>query len=89
MYICGSTVVCPVGLTEQVVLTIESFDENGIPSTTTIPDFKIHDVNWSEYNFQVPESLMSLRVYLALKIKVIATGEYQDLTASKSVSNSR
>ncbi|KAG0054186.1 hypothetical protein BGZ83_011796 [Gryganskiella cystojenkinii] len=86
--IFGNTVVCPVGLLEQVVLTIESFDENGIPSTTTVPDFKIHDVNWSEYNFQVPESLSSLNVNLALKIKVIATGEFKELTASKRINNS-
>ncbi|KAF9363998.1 hypothetical protein BGX34_002803 [Mortierella sp. NVP85] len=84
--IVGNTDVCPVSLLEQVQLTIESFDANNIPTTTTVPDFKIHDIDWSEYNFQVPENLSSMTVTLSAKIKVISTGEYQDLTASRSFS---
>jgi hypothetical protein len=78
-----------VSLLEQVQLTIESFDANNIPTTTTVPDFKIHDIDWSEYNFQVPENLSSMTVTLSAKIKVISTGEYQDLTASRSFSFER
>jgi len=89
VHIYGNPVLCPVGLLEYVVLTIESNDTNGIPTTTTVPDFKIHDVNWSEYNFQVPENMSSLKVTLALKIKVITTGKHQELTASQEFQTSK
>ncbi|KAF9984495.1 hypothetical protein BGZ65_000276, partial [Modicella reniformis] len=79
----GSNTMCPVDLLEQVQLTIESFDANKIPTTTTVPDFKLHDVEWSTYSFQVPENLSILTATLSAKIKVISTGEYQDLKASR------
>ncbi|KAI1295221.1 hypothetical protein EDD11_007941 [Mortierella claussenii] len=81
-----STVICPISLLEQVKLSIEWLDTNNISTTTTVPDFKIHDENWSEYIFQVPENLSSLCVTLSAKIKVISTGEYQDLTTSRRFS---
>ncbi|KAG0091197.1 hypothetical protein BGZ92_001279 [Podila epicladia] len=79
----GTTSVVPVSLLEQMVLNIESVDTNNITATSTIPDFKVHDVDWSEYNFQVPENLSSITFTLTAKIKVISTGELQDLTVSK------
>ncbi|KAI8597784.1 hypothetical protein EDD21DRAFT_384542 [Dissophora ornata] len=79
----GNTVICPVSLMEQVQLTIESCDTNNVISTTTVPDFKVYDVDWSEYNFQVPENLSSMSVTLSAKIKVISTGEFQDLTTDR------
>ncbi|GJJ69412.1 hypothetical protein EMPS_01758 [Entomortierella parvispora] len=88
VHIYGNPVLCPAGLLEHVVLTIESNDLNGILTTTTVPDFKIHDVNWSEYNFQVPENMAALKVTLALKIKVITTGKYQDLADSREFQTS-
>lgn len=81
--------LCPVSLLEQVVLTLESYDTNGIPTTTTIPDFKLYDDDWSEYNFQVPENMSYLIVTLALKIKIIASGEYQSLSSAESFRNER
>ncbi|KAG0353115.1 hypothetical protein BG005_007528 [Podila minutissima] len=79
----GTTSIVPVSLLEQVVLNIESVDTNNITATSTVPDFKVHDVDWSEYNFQVPENLSSITFTLTAKIKVISTGELQDLTVSK------
>ncbi|KAF9378595.1 hypothetical protein CPB97_009481 [Podila verticillata] len=79
----GTTSVVPVSLLEQVVLNIQSVDTNNIIATSTVPDFKVHDVDWSEYNFQVPENLSSISFTLTAKIKVISTGELQDLTVSK------
>lgn len=78
----GNLDVCPVNILEQVQLTIESFDANNISTTTTVPDYKVHDIDWSVYNFQVPENLSRMTVTLSAKIKVLSTGEYQDLTAS-------
>ncbi|KAG0198556.1 hypothetical protein BGX28_007992 [Mortierella sp. GBA30] len=80
----GNTVVCPVSLLEQVQLTITSTDTNHINTTKTVSDFKIHDVEWSEYNFQVPPNLSSFYVSLSAKIKVISTGEYLELSASRT-----
>ncbi|KAG0370933.1 hypothetical protein BC939DRAFT_527666 [Gamsiella multidivaricata] len=77
------TVVCPVSLLEQVQLTLDSADTNTIAATVTVPDFKVHDDNWSMYSFQVPENLAHLTVTLSAKIKVISTGEYQNLTVSR------
>lgn len=85
----GTTSIVPVSLLEQVVLNIESVDTNNITATSTVPDFKVHDVDWSEYNFQVPENLSSITFTLTAKIKVISTGELQDLTVSKKFEFSR
>ncbi|KAF9986039.1 hypothetical protein BGZ75_002268 [Mortierella antarctica] len=84
--IAGNAVICPVSLLEQVQLTIQSDDTNAISTTNTVSDFKIHDVDWSEYNIQVPANLAAIRVIFAAKIKVISTGEYQDLRVSRDFS---
>lgn len=81
--------ICPISLLEQVQLTIESTDTNDISATITVPDFKTHDVDWSEYNFQVPDNLSSLDVTLSGRIKVISTGEHQTLKASRRFSFSK
>ncbi|KAF9139673.1 hypothetical protein BG015_001936 [Linnemannia schmuckeri] len=73
----------PVNLLEQVELTIDYVDTNDISSKTTVPDFKIHDVDWSEYTFQVPDNLASLSITLSAKIKSICSGDFQDLTSTK------
>ncbi|OAQ30988.1 hypothetical protein K457DRAFT_136616 [Linnemannia elongata AG-77] len=73
----------PVNLLEQVELTIDYVDTNIISSKTTVPDFKIHDVDWSEYTFHVPENLESLSITLSAKIKVICSGDFQDLAVIK------
>ncbi|KAG0347623.1 hypothetical protein BG004_007317 [Podila humilis] len=79
----GNATTVPVSLLEQVVLHIESVDTNHITTTSTVPDFKLHDVDWSEYTFQVPENLKSIEFTLTAKVKVIATGELQDLLTSQ------
>ncbi|KAF9427668.1 hypothetical protein BGZ94_004440 [Podila epigama] len=84
--ISGSSFAVPVSLLERVTLRIESEDTNGITATKTVPDFKVHDIEWSEYNFQVPENLRQITFNLSARIKVIATGEYQDLVDTKQFS---
>ncbi|KAG0380084.1 hypothetical protein BGX24_010303, partial [Mortierella sp. AD032] len=74
----------PVNLLEQVELTIDYVDTNAISAKTTVPDFKIHDVDWSEYTFQVPENLASLSVTLSARIKVICSGDFQSLSVAKT-----
>ncbi|KAF9179501.1 hypothetical protein BGZ51_006867 [Haplosporangium sp. Z 767] len=81
----GESVLCPVSLLEQVHLTVALADTTKISSVTTVSDFKVHDIDWSEYDFQVPEGLSNLVITLSAKIKVIATGEYQDLMGHHSL----
>ncbi|KAG0275558.1 hypothetical protein BGZ95_008650 [Linnemannia exigua] len=76
----------PVNLLEQVELTIDYVDTNTISAKTTVPDFKIHDVDWSEYTFQVPENLANLSISLSARIKVICSGDFQNLTVTKKFS---
>ncbi|KAG0226437.1 hypothetical protein BGW42_003642 [Actinomortierella wolfii] len=82
LMLSGSKVTCPISLLEQVVLNIESTDMEGTSSTTTVNDFKFHDVNWASYTLQIPENMMNVLFTLSGKVKVITTGEYQDLSVS-------
>jgi len=84
--IAGGSVVCPVELLEQVALQIVSEDTSDTEATKTILDFKVFDDEMSVYNFQVPENLQCLQITLTARIKVLATGEFQDLDASKTIS---
>lgn len=79
----GTDVICPVDLLDHVELQVESHDTSGTSTTTTKSDFKIHDADWSEYNFQVPENFSRLKVSVSAKIKELATGNFQYVTASK------
>ncbi|KAF9965228.1 hypothetical protein BGZ70_005201 [Mortierella alpina] len=79
----GTNVVCPVDLLDHVELEVEYCDSNGTSTTLTKSDFKIHDTNWSEYSFQVPENFSTLDVTLNARIKELAPGSFQQLTASQ------
>ncbi|KAF9340642.1 hypothetical protein BGZ91_000982 [Linnemannia elongata] len=46
---------------------------------------KIYDADWSEYSFQVPENFASVEVTLSARIKVLATGEFVDLSETKTI----
>ncbi|KAF9436213.1 hypothetical protein BGZ76_004566 [Entomortierella beljakovae] len=83
LQIQGHVVLCPISLLERIQLTIEYLDANNIATTVTVPDFKVHDVDWSEYTFQVPENLSRLSVTLSGIVKVISTGEHQVLSSSR------
>ncbi|KAF8952021.1 hypothetical protein BGZ46_003696, partial [Entomortierella lignicola] len=83
--ISNADVICPVGLLEQVVLEVETTDASDIEGTITIPDFKLDDVDWTEYSFQVPENLAHVTFKLSAKIKVLSTGKFEDLYSSKEL----
>ncbi|KAG0308260.1 hypothetical protein BGZ97_000117 [Linnemannia gamsii] len=78
-------VVCPVELLEQVTLQVEISDTRGIEVTNTVPDFKVYDADWSEYSFQVLENFSTLDLTLSARIKVLATGDYFELSQSKTI----
>lgn len=87
--VAGGSVVCPVELLEQVALQIVSTDTSNTEATKTILDFKVFDDEMSVYNFQIPENLEDLHITLTARIKVLATGEFQNLEASKYISVDR
>lgn len=82
-------VVCPVELLEQVTLQVEISDTRGIEVTNTVPDFKVYDADWSEYSFQVLENFSTLDLTLSARIKVLATGDYFELSQSKTINVER
>ncbi|KAG0092081.1 hypothetical protein BGZ92_010913 [Podila epicladia] len=77
-------VICPVSLLEQIVLQVHTRDHSGIENTKTVADFKIFDVDWSEYMFQVPEDLAEVGFSLTVKIKNLSTGKHNVLTEEKT-----
>ncbi|KAF9927501.1 hypothetical protein FBU30_003218 [Linnemannia zychae] len=81
----GVNVVCPVELLDQVTLEVETSDARGISSTNTASDFEIHDADWSEYHFLVPENFSSVDVNLRGRIKVLSTNDYQELSVQKTI----
>ncbi|KAF9566459.1 hypothetical protein EC968_003732 [Mortierella alpina] len=80
----GTNVICPVDLLEHVELEVECYETGDTSTTTRKSDFKIYDANWSEYSFQVPENFSRLDITLSAKIKELATGNFQEVTASKT-----
>lgn len=85
MVLDGVDVVCPVELLEQVTLQVETNDTSNIEVTNTVSDFKIYDADWSEYSFQVPENFASIELTLSARIKVLATGEFAELSETKHI----
>lgn len=85
MVLYSVDVVCPVELLEQVTLEVTTSDTSDIEATNTVSDFKIYDADWSEYSFQVPENFASVEVTLSARIKVLATGEFVDLSETKTI----
>ncbi|GJJ76478.1 hypothetical protein EMPS_08837 [Entomortierella parvispora] len=83
--VAGGNVVCPVELLEQVTLQVVSEDTSDTESTKTVLDFKVFDNEMSVYNFQVPENLQVLTITMTARIKVMATGEFENLEASKAI----
>lgn len=73
----------PISLTllEQVRLTIESTNTDGVSSTKEIADFELYEDKESKIEFQVPERLQSIRFILRAGIKNISRNKKEDLTA--------
>ncbi|KAF9905186.1 hypothetical protein EC991_001949 [Linnemannia zychae] len=78
-------VTCPTELLEQVTLEVVTSDTSGIEATNTVTDFKVYNAGWSEHLFQVPENFSTLGLTLTARIKVLATGEYQELSENKHI----
>src|SRR6185312_14786754 len=61
-----------------------SVDQNGIASTSEVPDFKLFEDRESTYEFRTPGRLHKLGITLTAKVKSLSTGQQIDLAASES-----
>lgn len=68
-------------LLEQVRLTIESTNIDGVSTAKDIDGFELYGDKESKIEFQVPENLQSLRFTLRAKVKNISRSKKEDLTA--------
>lgn len=71
-------------LLEDVKLTIQSVDLDGVPSATEVPNFKLFEDRESIHEFQVPQRLASITFRLSAKIKQVITGTKLDVAASET-----
>ena len=68
-------------LLENVRLTIESNDIDGVAATTEISDFKLNETREAVHDFKVPDNLASLRFILKARIHNISRNKTEDLSA--------
>ncbi|MFN0128566.1 MAG: hypothetical protein ACKV19_17985 [Verrucomicrobiales bacterium] len=69
-------------LVEKPVLTLTSTDHDGISTTVTLVDFKLHDDLESTHGFKVPDRLASLAVSLSGEVRSMTEGKTIPLGAS-------
>ena len=74
----------PVAMLHDVRLVIESHDQRGTPTSTEVPDFKLHDDRDATYTFRVPPRTRKIRVVLRGKVKPLRRSAEEDLTVSQS-----
>ncbi|MDM8556061.1 hypothetical protein QUF75_15150 [Desulfococcaceae bacterium HSG7] len=68
-------------LLENVRLTIESNDIEGVAATTEVSDFELNEAREAVYEFKVPDNLASLRFILKARIRNISRNKTEDLSA--------
>ncbi len=71
-----------LSLLEDVRLSIESADHDGVSSSREIPDFKVSEDKESVFEFQVPDKLSNIRFTLTAKVKNISRDKKEDLSDS-------
>ncbi len=71
-------------LLENPSLTLVSTDQDGIATTVTLQEFKLHDDRESTHVFQVPDRLASLKVELKAEVKSLSAATQVPLTATGS-----
>ena len=71
-------------LLEEVRLTIQSTDRDGVSSTVTVADFPVTRGKEATHAFKVPDHLRGLTVTLEAKVEVISRNRKDDLSDSAS-----
>jgi len=69
-------------LLEKTTLTLTSTDHDGIATTASVVDFKVHDARESTHLFKVPDRLASLTATLSGDVKSITEGHPVPLSVS-------
>jgi len=65
-------------------LVITATDQDGIASSTQVPDFKLFEDRESVHEFRVPSRLASLSITLQAKVKALSTGKEIELSAGEA-----
>lgn len=73
-----------LSLLEEVKLTIQSTDLDGVPSAVEVPNFKLFEDRESIHEFQVPQRLASITFRLTAKIKQVITGAKMDVATDET-----
>jgi hypothetical protein len=73
-----------VKILEHVKLQITSTDQDGIVTSTEIPDFKLFEDRESTHEFRVPTRLASLQITLLAQVKNISQNKTQDLASGET-----
>ena len=74
----------PVGLLTDLQLNITVVDLDGVTTTKSVNDFKLHDDQETAVEFTVPPRANSVSLGLSAKIKNVSRGKEESLSASKS-----
>lgn len=84
LYLNGKPV--SLKILESVRLRIVATDQDGIASSTEIPDFKLFEDRETVHEFRVPTRLAALQVTLQAKVKNLSQGKLLDLMDGQSFS---
>ncbi|MCE9567021.1 MAG: hypothetical protein K8U57_33885 [Planctomycetes bacterium] len=71
-------------LLEDVRLRVTSIDNNNIPSSTDVPDFKLFEDREAIHEVRVPARLKALDITLTAKVKNVSNGKTIGLVESKA-----
>ena len=74
----------PVGLLTDLQLNVTVVDLDGVKTTKSITDFKLHDDQETAVEFTVPPRTNSLSLGLSAKIKNVSRGKEESLSTGKS-----
>lgn len=80
----GSAVL-PVGLLENVRLTIAATDLDGVASTQVVPDFELDATGGTVHRFQVPPRVREVTVRLDATVPSVSTGDDVPLAAGETL----
>src|SRR5579864_8389590 len=72
-----------VKLLEEVRLRVTAIDQDGIATSTEVPNFKLFEDRESTYEVRVPPRLVALQVALIAKVKSLSENRDVDLSTSQ------
>ena len=75
-----------LSLLEQVTLTIESTDRDGVSSTQTVKGFELFSDREATHEFQTPSRLSQLNVTVSGKVQNLSQNTRQDVSAAETFS---